>query len=133
MKLIKYLQKHSGKTMKIIFENLSCDIQHSYFFKWSWKFSVIVDCWTLEKHPSRDVFKMLLRNFFQTILRHGCSPVNLLHIFRTPSLNNTSGWLFLTLAMLDLVSKLFKMAIEKHIKNNYVKYRNRSTTHSNKS
>ena len=29
------------------------------------------------------------------ILRHGCSPVNLLHIFRTPFPKNTSGWLFL--------------------------------------
>ena len=26
-------------------------------------------------------------------LRHGCSPVNLLHIFRTPSTKNTCGWL----------------------------------------
>ena len=25
-------------------------------------------------------------------LRHGCSPVNLLHIFRPPFLKNTSGW-----------------------------------------
>ena len=25
-------------------------------------------------------------------LRHGCSPVNLLHIFRTAHLKNTSGW-----------------------------------------
>ena len=24
-------------------------------------------------------------------LRHGCSPVNLLHIFKTPFLKNTSG------------------------------------------
>ena len=28
-------------------------------------------------------------------LRHGCSPVNLLHIFRTPFSKNTSGWLLL--------------------------------------
>ena len=31
----------------------------------------------------------------ETTLRHGCSPVNLLHIFRTPFLKNTSGWLLL--------------------------------------
>ena len=30
-------------------------------------------------------------------LRHGCSPVNLLHIFRTPFTRNTSGWLLLEL------------------------------------
>ena len=28
-------------------------------------------------------------------LRHGCSPVNLLHIFRTAFLKNTSGWMLL--------------------------------------
>ena len=30
-------------------------------------------------------------------LRHGCSPVNLLHVFRTPFLKNTSVWLLLKL------------------------------------
>ena len=30
-------------------------------------------------------------------LRHGCSPVNLLHIFRTPFPRNISGRLFLKL------------------------------------
>ena len=30
-----------------------------------------------------------------TTLLHGSSPVNLLHIFRTPFLRNTSGWLLL--------------------------------------
>ena len=34
-------------------------------------------------------------NFFkiEIALRHGCSPVNLLHIFRTSFPRNTSGWL----------------------------------------
>ena len=30
-------------------------------------------------------------NFIEISLRHGCSPVNLLHIFRAPFLKNTSG------------------------------------------
>ena len=34
------------------------------------------------------------------LLRHGCSPVNLLHIFRTPFPKNTSGGLFLKLELL---------------------------------
>ena len=34
-------------------------------------------------------------NFIEIILRHGCSSVILLHIFRTPFLKNTSGRLFL--------------------------------------
>ena len=34
-------------------------------------------------------------DFNKIALRHGCSPVNLLHIFRTPFLKSTSGWLLL--------------------------------------
>ena len=36
-----------------------------------------------------------LCNFIEITLRHGYSPVNLLHIFRTPFLKNTSGGLLL--------------------------------------
>ena len=31
----------------------------------------------------------------EVTLRHGCSPANLLHIFRTLFPRNTSGWLLL--------------------------------------
>ena len=34
-------------------------------------------------------------NFVEITLRHGCSPVNLLHIFRAAFPRNTSGWLIL--------------------------------------
>ena len=34
-------------------------------------------------------------NFIEIVLRHGFSPVNLLHIFRTSFLKNTSGRLLL--------------------------------------
>ena len=37
----------------------------------------------------------LLRNFIEITLRHGCSPVYLLHIFRRPFLKDTSEWLLL--------------------------------------
>ena len=43
--------------------------------------------------PKCDFNKVALQSYF----RHGCSPVNLLHIFRTPFSNNTSGGLFLYL------------------------------------
>ena len=36
-----------------------------------------------------------LCNFIEITLQHGCSPVNLLHIFKTPSYKNTSGGLLL--------------------------------------
>ena len=32
-------------------------------------------------------------NFIEITLQHGCSPVNLLHIFRTPFSKNDPGWL----------------------------------------
>ena len=35
-------------------------------------------------------------NFIEIALRHGCSPVSLLNIFRTPFPRNTSGWLLLS-------------------------------------
>ena len=40
-------------------------------------------------------FNKLLCNFIEIALRHGCSPANLLHIFRTHFPDNTSGGLFL--------------------------------------
>ena len=40
-------------------------------------------------------FNKTERNFIEITIPHGCSPVNLLHIFRTPFLKNTSGGLLL--------------------------------------
>ena len=37
----------------------------------------------------------LLCGFIEIALRHGCSPVNLLHVFNTPFSKNTSGRLLL--------------------------------------
>ena len=46
------------------------------------------------EHQCRSVISIKLQsNFVEIILRHGCSPVNLLHIFRTPFCKNTSGLL----------------------------------------
>ena len=35
----------------------------------------------------------MLCNFIEMALRHGCSPTNLLDIFRIPFPKNTNGWL----------------------------------------
>ena len=45
------------------------------------------------------LFKVICEefNFIEIPLQHGCSHVNLLHIFRTPFPRNTSGWLLLQL------------------------------------
>ena len=49
------------------------------------------------KHPCQSVISIkLLCNFIEITLRHGCSPVNLLHIFRTPFPRNTSGGLLIS-------------------------------------
>ena len=54
------------------------------------------------EHPCWSVISIkLLCNFIKIALRHGCSPVNLLHIFRTPFSRNTSGWLLLH--VLDII------------------------------
>ena len=50
------------------------------------------------EHPYRSVISIKLQsNFIEITLRHGCCPVNLLHIFRTPFPKNTSGWLLLAM------------------------------------
>ena len=49
------------------------------------------------EHPRRSAISIkLLCNFIENTLRHGCSPVNLLHIFRRPVPKNTCGGLILT-------------------------------------
>ena len=58
------------------------------------------------EHPCRSVISIkLLCNFIEITLWHGCSPVHLLHIFRTPFTKDTSGLLLLSLCMFCLVSK----------------------------
>ena len=48
------------------------------------------------EHTCRSVISIkFLYNFIEITLRLGCSPVNLLHIFRAPFSKNTSGWLLL--------------------------------------
>ena len=42
-------------------------------------------------------------NFIEIALWHGCSPVNLRHIFRSSFPKNTSGWLLLFLVEYDAV------------------------------
>ena len=49
--------------------------------------------------PCPSVISIKLQsNFIEIKLRHGCSPVNLLHIFRISFPRKTSEWLFLNVA-----------------------------------
>ena len=45
--------------------------------------------------PKCDFKKVAKSNFIEITLRLGCSPVNLLHLFKTSFPKNTSGWLLL--------------------------------------
>ena len=48
------------------------------------------------EHPCRSVISIKLQSsFIEITLQHRCSPVNLVHVFRTPFTKNTSGWLLL--------------------------------------
>ena len=48
------------------------------------------------EHTCRSVISInLLCNFIEIAFRHGCSPVNLRHVFRAPFSENSSGWLLL--------------------------------------
>ena len=51
--------------------------------------------------PKCDFNRVALQlcNFIEIALRQGCSPINLLHIFRTPFLRNTSRWLLLNVGV----------------------------------
>ena len=48
----------------------------------------------------------MLCNFIEITLRHGCFPVNLLHIFRPPFLENMSVWLLLDFKFLTRFSEI---------------------------
>ena len=57
---------------------------------------VLKTCSKFTEHPCRSAISIkLLCNFIEITLRHGCSLVNLLHVFRTPFPKNTFGRLLL--------------------------------------
>ena len=67
------------------------------------------------EHPCRSVISIRLYSFIGIRFRHGCSPLNLLHIFRTPLYENPSGVLLLPMgysgpcqiSMMKLFVKMF--------------------------
>ena len=68
------------------------------------------------EHPCQSVISIKLPcNFFEITLQHGCSPVNLLHIFRTLFPKNTSGGLLITSARPYLKKDLLNRIMKKKI------------------
>ena len=79
---------HGGKT-KLIFENLIFRSSHPEVFLENGVLKICSKFTGEQPYPSVISIKLL---------RHGCSSVNLLRIFRTPFLKNTSGRLLLNLS-----------------------------------
>ena len=50
----------------------------------------------------------LQNNVSEITLRHGCSPVNLVHSLRTPFIKNKSRWLLLTVSVVE--NEMLKIA-----------------------
>ena len=73
---------------------ISSRSSHSEVFYWK---GILKICskFTGEHPCGSAILIKLLCNFIDIALQHGCSSVNLLHIFRTPFLKNTSGRLLL--------------------------------------
>ena len=53
-------------------------------------------------------------------LRHGCSPVNLLHIFRTPFPRSTSGWLLMNVGRALRQKHLLPIYLSKGVRSDVV-------------
>ena len=66
------------------------------------KFTGEYPCWSA-------ISLNLLCNFIEIVLRYGCSPVNLLHIFRIPFLKNTSERLLLKVEEWSSKSRCYKI------------------------
>ena len=58
-----------------------------------------------------------LCRFIEIALRHGCSPVILLHIFRTTFPKNTSARLLLNFPVRDFSRVLYPLRLEKKVMN----------------
>ena len=104
---------------EIVNPNRVCELHRTVYLR------IGEELTSIQKQPSRGVFsKRCSENMqqiyrrtpmpkceitlFEVTLRHECSPVNLLHIFRTPFPKNTSGCLLLSVPWInELKSRLF--------------------------
>ena len=55
-------------------------------------------------------------NVIEIALRHGSSPVNLLHIFKTPFSRNTSEWLLLFSTIYNVHNLIGKLSFKGSLK-----------------
>ena len=64
----------------------------------------------------------LQSNFIEIVLWQWCSPVNLLHFFRTPFSKNTSGWLLLTSLKRNSSTVVFSILFSRFFKDAFFFY-----------
>ena len=84
---------HNGEEIKLTNNYLYRSSHPQVFLR---KAVLIIRSKFAGEHPCQHVISIkLICNFIEITLRHGCSPVSLLHIFRTSFPENTSGWLLL--------------------------------------
>ena len=97
--------QYTKSTSRISQTHSSRGLLRKYFLKICSKFT--------GEHPWRSVISIkLLCNFIKIKLRHGCSPVNLLHIFRAPfSKNNSRGLLLISQVCISQKVKVVILAI----------------------
>ena len=79
------------------------------------------------EHPYRSVISIKLQSSFTEItLRHGCSPVNLLYIFRTSFPKKTSGMLLLAYRNLrsTLMNESKKICYTRYFESNWNNIKN---------
>ena len=75
-------------------------------------------CSKFTEHPCRSVILIkLLCSFIEITLWHGCCPVNLLHMFRTPFLKITSGYFYWHFTIVQKKTPVFKSEFVKWIWN----------------
>ena len=67
---------------------------------------VLKRCSEFTEHLCRIVIPIKLQSkFIKITLWHGCSPVNLLHVFRAPFPKNTFGGLFLNVKQRSMIER----------------------------
>ena len=98
----RYVKTAGLKSNKAIISGKICMFAVDVFSSFGYIFPVLV---VVSVSVLFSQFSQLLWNFIEITLWHGCSPVNLLHIFRKPFLKDTSEWLLLFLC--KWIKKMF--------------------------
>ena len=81
------------------------------------------------EHPYQNAISIKLQsNFIEITIRHGCSPVNLPHLLRTPFPKNSSGWLLVASVLSKIMFQEAVISANYLLAGNYMfKVNNRNT------